>query len=89
VRGAVVLADVGLDLDDPAAPAALTGLVDELGAEDPAGDLERRSGEERGGVRQERDVKSDCRSTGISSPKMFMKPGMSRERNSSDVFELS
>jgi len=40
---AIVGPDIGLDLDDP--PDA-TGIADQAGAEEPAGCLEGRSGEE-------------------------------------------
>jgi hypothetical protein len=42
----VVLADVRLDLDDPADPPARGVVADEAGAEQPAAGLERRAGEE-------------------------------------------
>jgi hypothetical protein len=54
VRRTVVLADIGLDLDDPAAPTRpVARIVNEMGAKKPAGDLERGSGEERRGLAQE------------------------------------
>jgi hypothetical protein len=90
MRGTVLLADVGLDLDDPTTPAGTVGrLVDEMGAEQCRGDLERRPGEQRRSVRQEATPKNALRSLGSSSPKTVMKPGISRERSSSAVNEVS
>jgi hypothetical protein len=43
----IVLADVGLDLDDPAhTPRAVGVQTNEPPAEDPVGDLEGRAGEQ-------------------------------------------
>lgn len=90
MRGTIVLADIGLDLDDPATPAgAVAGFVDEVGAEERRGDLECRPDEERGGVRQEATPKNALRSLGSSSPNTVMKPGIRRERSSSAVNEVS
>jgi hypothetical protein len=90
VRGTIFLADVCLDLDDPSPPrGAARIVVDEVDTEERAGDLECRPREERGDVAQERNRNIDWRSLGSRSPKTFMKPGISRDRNSSDVFELS
>jgi hypothetical protein len=48
VRRAVLGADVGLDLDDPPDARRLAGLAvaDQVGAEQPAGGLERRAREQ-------------------------------------------
>ena len=79
VRRPVLLADVRLDLDDPASPGCPIGrLVDQVGTQEGVGDLERRPGEERGSVVQERVRKSAWRSPGMKSPNTFMKPGIRR-----------
>ena len=86
MRRAVVLADVGLDLDDPTATSAtIRRFTDEVGAEERRGDLERRPLEKRTGVVQERNTKKECRSDGMSSPNTFMKPGIRRVRIRSAV----
>jgi len=46
VRGSVVLADVGLDLDDPPDPPPVAVVTDEPPAEQGCGDLERRQREQ-------------------------------------------
>ena len=90
MRRPIVLPDVRLDLDDPSPPPGPVGrLVDQVGTEERRGDLERRPGEERGSVVQDRVRNSDWRSPGMNSPNTFMKPGMSRERMSSAVAEVS
>jgi len=46
VGGAVLLADVRLDLDDPGDPSAGRVVANEAGAEQPSPGVDRRSGEE-------------------------------------------
>jgi len=46
VRRPIVLADVGLDLDDPGDPPPRSVVANEPGAEQPAPGVERRSREE-------------------------------------------
>ena len=83
-------ADVRLDLDDPAPPLrTVLGLVNEVGAEESRGDLERRPREEYREVGQERFTKNDWMSDGMRSPKTFMKPGIRRDRRISAVREWS
>jgi hypothetical protein len=45
VGSAIALADVGLDLDDPADPAAGRVVADQAGADERAARLERRAGQ--------------------------------------------
>jgi hypothetical protein len=53
VRRTIVLADVGLDLDDPAFAAVRPGaLTDESRAKQRSGCLEGRPGDERGDLVQ-------------------------------------
>jgi hypothetical protein len=52
VGGLVVLADVGLDLDDPGTAPARRIVTDEAGAKQAAAGLERRPREELPEVRQ-------------------------------------
>jgi hypothetical protein len=89
MRRPIVLPDVGLDLDDPTTPGGAGRLVDQVDAEECRGDLERRPGEQLGGVLQEATPKSAFRSLGSSSPNTVMKPGIRRERSSSAVNEVS
>jgi hypothetical protein len=90
MRRPIVLTDIGLNLDDPTTPDGAAGrLVDQVDAEERRGDLERRSGEQRGGVLQEATPKSAFRSLGSSSPNTVMKPGIRRERSSSAVNDVS
>jgi len=90
VGGAVLLADVRLDLDDPAPPERpVSGFVDEACAEERRGDLQGRPVEESADLGQERTRNIDWRSEGRSSPNTFMKPGISRERMSSAMNEVS
>ena len=90
MRRPIVLADVSLDLDDPTTPGGAAGrLVDQVDAEECRGDLERRPGEQVGGVLQEATPKSAFRSLGSSSPNTVMKPGIRRERSSSAVNDVS
>ena len=85
-----MLADVGLDLDDPSPPPGPSGrLVDEVDAQERPGDLERRPRKERRRFVQERVRKNDWRSPGMNNPNTFMKPGISRERMSSAVADVS
>jgi hypothetical protein len=90
MRRPIVLADVGLDLDDPTTPrGAARRLVDQVDAEERRGDLERRRSEQRRGVRQEATPNIAFRSLGSSSPNTVMKPGIRRDRSSSAVNEVS
>jgi hypothetical protein len=57
VRRPIVLADVGLELDDPPDPAVAARVVsDQPSSQQESGRLERRQGDERGDLVQETET---------------------------------
>jgi hypothetical protein len=89
VGGTVLLADVRLDLDDPAPAAGSVGrFVDEACAKEGRRDREGRPLEQGADLGQERARNICWRSPGRSRPKTFMKPGIKRERMSSAVNDV-